>query len=367
MQEPTVPELSSPNPATEAQQIAAERPQDDKNRVITRLKKISSATQKALAEQKLGNENHVFNQKADQVIELGDAYTKYLEDHMSDPDLNAEIFNRIAFLAKNSLLMNIEPYVAAISERFHQNQFIADYIKQHSELAALDTGGKGGPWSGIKEPLYFSAHNDIRERYREAIIRYAQDLIASGDFSPRDVDHLERFLVGPQGRMPSEYIPEYLRQHASEIQQWTPLSLNDFQEYVVAHLGNYQGEMSQNDFLRQLDEEIASIKPKDIKGKYSDRVKKLAFIRDLRFGRVNIDELKTEVVKRAAEITRRADLRTLAPHLKQQYPVLLKILQETVGQTPATRRQQVETLLVSANISQQDADFVRQYLEANLK
>ncbi len=352
----------------------AEKPQDDKNRIIARLKNISSATQRALADQKQENETHAFNQKAERVIELGNAYTQYLEAHMADSDMNSEIFQRIAFLAKNSLLMNIEPYVAAISARFPANQFIVEYLKQHPDLVALDQGGSTGPWSGIKESLYFTTHNDIRERYREAIIRYTKDLITSREFSPRDVDHLERFLVDVKGRIPSEFIPEYIEQHAAEIQQWSALNLNDFQEYIVARLENFQGEMPQNDFLRQMDEKIASIKPKNLqeaktstKTKYLDREKKLAFIRDLRFGRINIEELKMEVAKRAREITRRPDLNTLAPYLRQHYPTLLKILKETIGQEPSIRRQQTEALLVSIDIPEEAANFVRQYLEANLK
>lgn len=213
-------------------------------------------------------------------------------------------------------------------------------------------------------------NNDIREQFREGILKRAKELIETGDFSPRDVDHLERFLLDPKGRVPSEFVKEYVQLHISEIKQWSALSLDDFQEYVITRSGNLDGDISQNNFLRQLDEEIASIKPDDLKGlniKYADRQKKLAFIRDFRFGRINSEEIKIEVGKRASEITRRPDLKLIAPHLKQFYSKFRDELIATIGTDAKLRKEALESLLSSYSLPTADEQFVHDYLESNLK
>lgn len=344
-----------------------EGPRDNKNRIITRLKNISKIVTSANEEQSKDAESHPFNVRATELVKLGNGYTSYLETHI-DEIIDEKTFQAIASLTKTSLLMNIKQYALTI-------RGIGDFVAQHPELDNLNPQGKNdGPWSNIKETLYFSLNNDVREQFREGILKRAKELIQTGEFSPRDVDNLERFLSDPKGRLPSEFIPEYLEQHASEIGQWTPLSLADFQEHVVTRLGNLQRDISQNDYLKQLDEEIASIKPKNLqeskalaKVKYIDREKKLAFIRDLRFGRVDFEIVKGDVAKKAAEITRRPDLKTLAPHLRNFYPSFLKSLRSTIGTDPGMRRTTLIALVESYGLNPPAKQAVLKYLEANLK
>lgn len=365
--EPTAePQLPIIQPDTLHDQ-SKEGPRDNKSRIITRLKNIGKIVASANEEQKSKGAETPFNVRAAELVKLGNGYTSYLETHI-DEITDEKTFQAIASLAKTSLLMNIEQYASTIRS-------ISDFFTKHQELNNLNPPGiKDGPWSKIKEVLYFSSNNDVREQFREGILIRARELIQSGEFSPRDVDHIERFLNDPKGRLPSEFIPEYVEQHASEIQQWTPLSSEDFQEYVITRLKNFEGNISQNDYLRQLDEEIASIKPKNLqeskslaKIKYVDREKKLAFIRDLRFGRVDFGIVKKEVAQRAAEITRRPDLKTLAPHLRNFYPPFLESLKSTIGTDPGMRRSTLIALVESYGLNPSAKQAVLEYLEANLK
>ena len=265
---------------------------DDRSSIINRLKNISTAVSDARGEQNKEAEQNPFNQQAQKLIKLGNSYIDYLEAHsgeITDP----KIFQAIASLAKTSLVMNIEQYAVTIKG-------IGDYVTQHPQLNDLNPPGKkDGPWSNIKEALYFTKNNDAREQYRERILTKAQLLIIGEEFSPRDVDHLERFLTDPQGRPPSEFIPGYIEEHAADLQQWLPLRLEEFQKFVADRSGDDKGKMADNPFLRQLDEEIASIKQKNLqdsktlsKVQFPDRQKKLAFIRDIRFGRAAIPRVR---------------------------------------------------------------------------
>lgn len=278
-------EIKPPPPQVDTNvKPAAERGYDNRNKLLSNLNDISGIVTSVVKEQGGGYPNPFYS-KAQTLIKLGDDYVTYLERNSGEID-DENIFNSIAKLAKSSMLLNIEYYVTEI-------RVISDYINQHPNLNNLNPPGiKDGPWSNIKEFLYYSSNNDVREEYREGIIAKAKDLIESGDFSPREVDHLERFLVDSQGRAPNQFIPEYIERNALSLKEWIPLSFENFQELVVAKLSDYQGPLSQNEYLRLLDEEIASIKNKDLpsstsmkKVNFIDRSKKQAFTRDLRFGR----------------------------------------------------------------------------------
>jgi len=359
-------EQSQPEPIQNdrAPQLSSEGPKDNKNKIVARLKNISKIVNMVNAEQGKEAKQHPFNTRASELVKLGDEYTQYLESHADEiPDEGT--FQAIASLAKSSMLMNIEQYATTI-------RGIGDFVAAHPELNDLNPPGKtDGPWGNIKEALYYSANNDIREQFRESILTRAQEAIQNGEFSPRDVDHLERFLVDPKGRLPSEFIPEYITTHIGEIKKWSPTTIDIFQEQVIEQVGDNHGDLSQNPYLKQLDEEIASIKPKDLQKasvQFLDRQSKLAFIRDLRFGRVDYEEVKSEAIKRLGEITRRSDLRTtLAPHLKASFPPFLATLKSTTG-VPLTERKQILTTLVeSYGLEENAMRTVLAYLETNLK
>ncbi len=345
----------------------AEGPRDNKNRIIARLKNISRVVTSVNEAQSESAKAHPSNIRAAELVKLGNGYTAYLEAHI-DEVADDKTFQAIASLAKTSMLMNIEQYAATI-------RGISGFVAQHQELNNLNPQGKtDGPWSNIKEALYFSSNNDVREQFREGILSGAKALIESGDFDARDVDHLERFLSDPKGRLPSEFIPEYLERHTDAIRQWTPLTLDDFQEHVVTHIGDLQGDISQNGYLKQLDEEIASIKPKNLqeskalaKTRFVEREKKLAFIRDLRFGRVDIEVVKRDVAKRAGEITRRPDLKTLGPHLKKLYTPFLETLRSTAGTDLEMRKATLTALVESYPLDPMAKQAVLDYLSSNLK
>lgn len=343
--------------------LQSEGPKDNKNRIITRLKNVSKAVSSVHTEQSKGAEQSPFNVRVSELIKLGDGYTTYLETH-ADEISDEKTFQAIASLAKTSLLMNIEQYVATIRS-------IGDFVAHHPELNDLNPPGKpDGPWSNIKEALYYSTNNDIREHFREGILTRVHDDIQSGDFNPRDVDHLERFLVDPKGRLPSEFIPEYVAAHAKEIKVWSPVTLDIFQEQIIGEIGADSENLSQNERLKQLDEEIASIKPKDLQKsniQFLDREKKLAFIRDLRFGRVDVGAVKAEVAKRMSEITRRQDLKTLAPHLKASFPPFIATLKSTAGVSLEERKPILTALVESYGLGAEAKQAVLEYLEKNLK
>lgn len=343
--------------------LQSEGPKDNKNKIIGRLKNISKIVASVSKEQSTGAEQHPFNVRTAELVKLGDGYTTYLETH-ADEITDEKTFQAIASLAKTSLLMNIEQYAVTI-------RGIGDFVSQHPKLNDLNPPGKpDGPWSNIKEALYYSTNNDIREQFREGILTKAHEDIQSGDFNPRDVDHLERFLVDPKGRLPSEFIPEYVAAHAGEIKVWSPSTLDIFQEQVIGKIGINKENLSQNEYLKQLDEEIASIKPKDLQKsniQFVDREKKLAFIRDLRFGRLDVDVIRAEVVKRMGEITRRPDLKILAPHLKASFPAFLATLKSTAGTPIEDRKPILLTLVDSYGLGAEAKQAVLNYLETNLK
>jgi len=343
--------------------LSNEGPRDNKNRIVSRLKNISKIVDSVNQEQSKGTEQHPFNIRTSELVKLGNGYTTYLENH-ADEITDEKTFQAIASLAKTSLLMNIEQYGVTIRN-------ISGFVEQHPELNELNPPKKqDGPWSGIKETLYYSSNNDIREQFREGILTRASEDIQSGDFSPRDVDHLERFLVDPQGRMPGQFIPEYIAAHAGEIKIWSPSALDIFQEHVINKIGDNPGNLSQNEYLKQLDEEIASIKPNDLQKvsvQFADRQAKLAFIRDLRFGRVDFDMVKSEAKKRMGEITRRQDLKSLATHLKASFPPFLATLKSTAGASIAERKPILIALVESYGLEAAAKQAVLGYLETNLK
>lgn len=343
--------------------LQPEGPKDNRNKIIGRLKNISKIVDSVNQEQSIGAEQHPFNIRTSELVKLGDAYTTYLEIHAAEIT-DEKTFQAIASLAKTSFLMNIEQYAATI-------RGIGDFVARHPELNELNPPGKpDGPWSNIKEALYYSTNNDIREQFREGILSRAKDDIQNGDFNPRDVDHLERFLVDPKERLPSEFIPEYVATNVSEIKTWSPVTLDIFQEQVIGRIGVNKENLSQNEYLKQLDEEIASIKPKDLQKsniQYIDREKKLAFIRDLRFGRLDVDIVKAEVAKRMGEITRRPDLKTLAPHLRASFPLFLTTLKNTVGVSVEERKPILIALIESYGLGAEAKQAVLDYLETNLK
>lgn len=370
MNETTSPETNSSIPLPQGGEappaITSEQPPDDKNRIINRLKNISNVVSEAYREQSKSGEQSPFNQRAGQLIQLGNNYISYLEAHANEFNDN-KIFQAVGMLAKTSLLMSIEQYAATI-------RGIAEYVSQHPELNDLNPPGKkDGPWANIKEALYYTVNNDTREQYRERILAKAQLLIVAGDFSVRDVDHLERFLVDPQGRLPSQFIPEYIEQHAADLRSWLPLGQDDFLQFVIDRLSNYQGEMSENPPLRQLDEELASIKPKDIqekslvKTRYQDREKKLALVRDLRFGRADINKIKAEVSVRVNDISRQPDVRkTLGPILKNNLQTFMEALGQSVGQEPQVRKAKLLELISKFNLSDENIQAISAYLGENL-
>lgn len=335
---------------------------ENRGQTIDRLKRISGVVSEANQEMGKGSENKPFNQKARRLIELGNGYTSYLESH-GDEITDPNIFQHIVTLAKTSYFMNIEHYGRTIQE-------IGGYVAAHPDLNALNPPGvTDGPWSNIKEYLYRSTNNDIREQYRERIFSKSQLLLTSRDMSVRDLDHLERFLVDPQGRAPKQFIPEYVNQHASDLKQWMPLSLSDFQGFVVDRLKDFHGDLPSNTFLQQVDEELASIKPEQTKGRiqYPDREKKLAFIRDLRFGRADFQKVQGEVQAMASDISRRDDLRSLGPLLQDKFPALKDALKESVGQDPKTRKETMFRLIDSLGLPSTSAESVKNYLELHLK
>lgn len=180
--------VSEPRKQDASPILQSEGPKDNKNKIIGRLKNLSKIVGSVNQEQSKGAEQHPFNTRTSELVKLGDAYTAYLEAHV-DEITDEKTFQAIASLAKTSLLMNIEQYAVTI-------RGIGDFVVQHPELNELNPPGKpDGPWSNIKEALYYSTNNDIREQFREGILTRTSEDIQSGDFNPRDVDHLERFLV----------------------------------------------------------------------------------------------------------------------------------------------------------------------------
>lgn len=343
--------------------LQSEGPKDNKNKIIARLKNIGNIVSTVSAEQSKGNEQHPFNVRASELVKLGDGYTKYLETHADEiPDEGT--FQSIATLAKASFFMNIKQYVQSIRS-------IGGFVDTHPELNNLNPIGEvDGPWAKITEALYYSSNNDIREQFREGIISRAGELIQSNDLNIRDFDHLERFLVDPQGRLPKEFIPEYVTTHVGEIKQWAPLKMEAFQEHVMEKIGSYDGSLSQNEYLQKLDEEIASIQTEDLKKpniQFPDRQAKLAFIRDLRFGRINPDTMKAEIAKRMEEITRRPDLKTLGQYLKGSFSPFLATLRSTIGVSVEERKPILTALVESYGLEENAKKAVLEYLDVNLK
>ena len=359
--------LREPDPRDALSGVAnAEKPRDDKNKVIARLHQIRSVVGTALQEQRRGNESHVFYQTAERVMNLGESYTQYLEKHMNDPDMDEKVFTRIAQLAKTSFLMNLEQYRNAITSRDPKNKFIADYLTAHQDLAALDPAGNEGPWKNYREPLYYSSNNDVREAYREAIAANARELIASNDLTLQDLDHLERFLVDPQGRLPKDFIPEYVAAHRGEIERWTPSSLQEFQSFILDNIRDFQGDLSSNEFLKRLDEEIASIKPEH-GVKYRDRQAKVTFLRSLRFGRVTKDDLIEITKPKQVDLSERPDLaKTLAPILRGGWKEFKLLIDSTRGESPETRKAKLIEALNKPSVPSDTKEKALAYIETNL-
>ncbi len=278
--------------------ISAEGPKDNKNRIITQLRKVSTVVSSVNQEQIQMGPNR-FNLKVQDLIYLGNGYIDWL-DANRDKVPDEATFRAVASLAKSSLLLNSKHYRRVAKQT-------RNYIQSQPELEVLNpTGKQNTPWSGIETILSGTLFNDARERYREEILKRAGELTKTGELTPLHFNHLKRFLFDIENRHPGgQTVSSYITFHAAEIQKWAPLSLADFQALALGRLGNYVGVLSQNEALRTLEAEVTSIKPSDPlrhrltkKTEYHDRTKKLTFIRDLRFGRINVDQLKSELAER---------------------------------------------------------------------
>lgn len=349
------------------QGLTPEGLQDNKSRIIAQLKRVSRVVSEANREQ-AQRESNPFTVKVNDLGKLGNGYIMWLDTNR-DKVPDDKTFQAIASLAKTSLLLNLEQYVRTIRE-------IGEYVKSQPELDALNPPGKkDGPWVGIKEVLYYTSFNDAREQFREGVLQGARSLIAAGELNPRLLDHIERFLVDPQKRLPHQFIAEYVARHVTDLQQWVPLTLENFKAYVATRLGNINGDLSENTFLKQMDEEIASIKPDNLQAvnvtrrtKYMDRQAKLAFIRDLRFGRENIGNVNREIALKVGEITNIPTLAgDLAPKLRQHWKGFQEELKATIGQESQTRKEALSGIVSSYGLSQQDLEFILDYLKNKIR
>lgn len=287
-------EGEAPNPNT----ISSEGPKDNQNKIIAQLRKVSSVVSSVNQEQIQMGPNR-FNLKVRGLIHLGNGYIEWL-DANRDKVPDEETFRAVASLARSSLFLNFKYYEKAAKK-------IRAYIQSQPELERLNAPGKqGSPWLGFETILSGILFNDARERYREEVLQKAGELAETGDLMPTHFNHLKRYLFDTVSRRPGDQTAySYIALHAADIGRWAPLSLQDFQAFVLSRLGNYVGVLSQNESLRKLEEELSSIKPNDLlrhrltaKTGYHDRAKKLAFVRDVRFKRIDVDKLKSEIAAR---------------------------------------------------------------------
>ena len=82
---------------------------------------------------------------------------------------------------------------------------------------------------------------------------------------------------------------------------------------------------------------------------------------------MDIEVVKRDAAKRAGEITRRPDLKTLGPHLKQFYPSFLETLRSTAGTDLDMRTAALVALVESYQLNPPAKQAVLDYLTANLK
>lgn len=217
-----------------------------------------------------------------QLIGLGRRYEHYLDTAQDNiPD---NIFELIRRVAQSAFLLNIKLYAQDIRS-------LAMYAAANPEFGQINPlGNPNDPWKGIQESLYHSTFNDHREQFREGILAEMATVDPDTKFDSGKVEHLERFLVDPEGRSPGVFIPEYVKSHWPSVSQTAEISLREFRSHIQS--------LSPDD-LRRIEEELASIKPEHLINpatskscRYLERAKKLAFVRAVRFNRVNPTQIR---------------------------------------------------------------------------
>jgi len=280
---------------------------------------------------KYGAENP-FSIRMVNLLDLGDRYIEYLKTHREN--LDKKNFSSIVRMANNSFLFNIKLFKMTEGE---MAQFREKNPGFH-DLKYLSDKEEGSVWKNSKQVLYDPEYNDVREYFREGIIKKVQDNPATKNtFNCSSLDHLERFLpLGGTIENLNSLLQQYIQENQESIEGWASLPLADFQKYIAGLIPDESEDLPQLENLKKIEEELASIKLDHLKqatGKnirYPDRAKKLKFIRDLRFGRIDLDNFKKEFSGKASLLDDMPTLqKTLGPLLRKNLGVFIETLKST--------------------------------------
>ncbi len=322
-----------------------ELPQNELETRLSSLRVIAEASKKTVAE--LAKTFPDFAVKLDDLSKLGTSILHFLNGRMLESDSDKDVLLTLATLAKCCFTMNIELYAQSIRPA-------ADAIALLPDVKVLAMREITSPWTNIKNFIYAASQNDARENFRELLLgNVTQDM---GKDLIRELDHLERFLVDPDGRPPNEFIPEYVKNHKEELQKWLSLSTGDFETYLSKELDT-RSLSAREELLETLDEQLASIKPKHVietlgqSQQYADRTQKLALVRDLRFNRDDALEMKKRALDREFDVTNKTYLnefrKKYGKDLQQNMKAVIDALLNSHALEPVSRME-----LMQATISQ---------------
>lgn len=282
-------------------------------------------------------------------VEKIESFSFLVEDVLSE--LEKEFGNEDGFLTKARLLAErAKESLEAIDEKMED---IDGQIRRIYPLLVFNAKMiefEGGDAKEFRRALYDPKFNDEREAFRELLIRKIQEADPQNTGEGKTLQHLERFLPFEEDAQNlDDSISKYLaKEYENSISRWISLELNDFKKYTLEELGvKGQEGLKENVFLKKTEEELASIKSAQVNefaGKsisYKDREQKLKFIRDLRFDRVAIAELKKQLqeAKKGEVFDPKNIKKELGRHLKKHLAVFVSKLKETEGLGKEARKQ----------------------------
>ncbi len=200
----------------------------------------------------------------------------------------------------------------------------------------------------IREFLYGPTYNSDRENLREFITTEGQEYNKKGDeftltngdkpeyifFSAEKVSHLKIFLTHEEKEAIKNNLPDYFK-----------MKSDDFSKFITEN----------NSDLSNIEKTLSSFK----KERVFDRADKIRLVRDLRFGRLDMNELKNKVALQEKSLNKNipAITKLVAPLLLADTPIYIKLTKE-LGDT-ADDKQRLLTYLTDTGIPENILESVK--------
>lgn len=291
-------------------------------------------------------------------------YLKKEKDNLSD-----ESFNNIARHIDAFMKMNVK----IMRQTEGGKPFLFSELSEIDEYITL-SNFEAESSNKLSYFLYNPIFNNFREVLREGITKNILEKKLSDKMRIESLSHLKIFLDFEEGTGDlNESIMLYLqRNYKDEVPVWLPLKMIDFKKYILNLISKNDNEsLSEMEDLIRIEKELTSIKENHISAhanksvSYSERAKKIRFIQDLRFDRVNVKDLNKRIQKE--ENNKQMDIKNhkgfLGPLLRRELNDFTKEFNKAKKESPEEFTNQmldyIKTLKVEEKNKKKLIDFIK--------